>query len=184
MKTFLLAIILASVLVFPAGAAAKPDQSDKRDAIAQCKAERGKTKATREAFRAKYHGFSRCVRQNEQEEAAEEDAALKNAAKQCKAEREEIGATAFAERYGTNSNQRNAHGKCVSGKAHELEAAMDAEDAQEVAEFKNAAKECAAERNEIGTDAFADLYGTNPNKRNAFGKCVSSKADDGDEDES
>jgi hypothetical protein len=184
MKTFLISILLATVLVIPAGAAAKPDQSDKRAAIAQCKAERGKTKATREAFRAKYHGFSRCVRQNAQEEAAEEDAALKNAAKQCKAEREEIGTDAFAELYGTNPNKRNAYGKCVSGKAHELEAAMDAEDAQEVAEFKNAAKQCAAERNEIGTDAFAELYGTNPNKRNAFGKCVSSKADDGDDDES
>ena len=178
MKTFLIAIVLAVVLVVPAGAMAKPDQSDKRDAIAQCKAERGKTKATREAFRTKYHGFSRCVRQNAQEEAAEEQVALKNAAKECKAEREEIGATAFAERYGTNPSKRNAYGKCVSGKAQEQEAAMDAEDAEEVAEFKNAAKQCAAERSEIGTTAFAERYGTNPNKRNAFGKCVSDKTDD------
>ena len=178
MKTFLIAIVLATVVILPAGAVAKPDHSDKREAIAQCKAERGKSKATREAFKAKYHGFSRCVRQNAREEAAEHQAALKNAAKQCKAEREEIGTDAFAELYGTNPNKRNAYGKCVSGKAHEQEAAMDAEDAQEVAEFKNAAKQCADEREEIGTDAFAELYGTNPNKRNAFGKCVSGKTDD------
>jgi hypothetical protein len=66
---------------------AKPDHADKRAAIKQCKAERGKTKATRTAFKAKYHSFSRCVRQNAAEEHAEKQAALKNAAKQCKAER-------------------------------------------------------------------------------------------------
>ena len=121
MKTFLTAIVLATVVILPAGAVAKPDHSDKREAIAQCKAERGKSKATREAFKAKYHGFSRCVRQNAQEEAAEDQAALKNAAKQCKAEREEIGTDAFAELYGTNPNKRNAFGKCVSGKTDDDE---------------------------------------------------------------
>jgi hypothetical protein len=40
---------------------------------------------------------------------------------------------------------------------------------------KNAAKECAAERREMGRDAFAEQYGTNKNGRNAFGKCVSRK---------
>jgi hypothetical protein len=38
---------------------------------------------------------------------------------------------------------------------------------------RNAAKECKAERAEIGAQAFAATYGTNPNKRNALGKCVS-----------
>ena len=64
MKTFLIAVLGAAVLVLPAGAVAKPDHADKRAAIKQCKAERGKTKATRTAFKAKYHSFSRCVRQN------------------------------------------------------------------------------------------------------------------------
>jgi hypothetical protein len=51
---------------------------------------------------------------------------------------------------------------------------MDAADAQEVAETKNAARECAAER---ATDraAFKEEYGTNKNGKNAFGKCVSRK---------
>jgi len=41
------------------------------------------------------------------------------------------------------------------------------------ADFKNAAKYCKAVRETKGVDAFAALYGTNKNKKNAFGKCVS-----------
>ena len=184
MKTFLTVILGAAILVLPASAMAKPDQSDKRAAIAQCKAERGKSKPTRQAFKAKYHSFSRCVRQNAQEEAAEEVAATKAAVQQCKAERSDENfptthdGKTFAEFYGTNANGKNAYGKCVSAAAREREAELDAEDAQEVVEFKNAAKECAAERAEVGVTAFAEQYGTNRNKRNAFGKCVSSKTEE------
>jgi hypothetical protein len=70
----------------------------------------------------------------------------------------------------------------VSTRAHELKAAEDQDDAQEVQAFKNAAKECAAERSDAGFPAghdgktFEEFYGTNRNKRNAFGKCVSSKS--------
>ena len=39
----------------------------------------------------------------------------------------------------------------------------------------NAAKECDAER-DGGREAFEEKYGTNKNKKNAFGKCVSEKA--------
>lgn len=39
----------------------------------------------------------------------------------------------------------------------------------------NAAQECRAERTALGVDAFREKYGTNKNKRNAFGKCVSAK---------
>jgi hypothetical protein len=188
MRTFLIGILGAAVLVLPAGAVAKPDAGDKRAAIKQCKAERGKTKATHAAFKAKYHSFSRCVRQTAAEEHAEQQAALKNAAKQCKAERSDPdfasthdGKT-FQELYGTNKNGKNAYGKCVSAKAREHKAAEDADDAQEVQAFKNAAKECAAERSDDGFAAahdgksFEEFYGTNENKRNAFGKCVSSKS--------
>lgn len=41
------------------------------------------------------------------------------------------------------------------------------------ADYKNAAKFCKALRAEMGADAFKQAYGTNKNKRNAFGKCVS-----------
>jgi hypothetical protein len=50
---------------------------------------------------------------------------------------------------------------------------MDEVDAEEAAERKSAAKKCAAERDEMGRDAFAEEWGTN---RNAFGKCVSKTA--------
>jgi hypothetical protein len=187
-----IAIVLAA-LALPAGAVAKPQESDKRAAIAQCKAERGKSDATREAFKAKYGSFSRCMRQNAVEEATERSAARANAAEQCRSERDDAtfptthdGKT-FEQFYGTNANLRNAYGKCVSTKARELKAVEDDQDAEEVAEFKSAAKLCAAERSddgfaaEHGGKSFAEFYGTNENRRNAFGKCVSSKSD---EDES
>jgi hypothetical protein len=172
MKTLSTAIVLVALLAVPAGVAAKPDPGDKRAAIAQCKSERGKTKATRKAFKIKYHSFSRCVRENTAEEAAERKLARENAAKQCKSEHAK----------GKNATKdRNAFGKCVSAKAKEQKDAEDAEDAQEVQLFKNAAKECQAESadpNFASTHdgkTFEEFYGTNKNRRNAFGKCVSGK---------
>jgi len=41
------------------------------------------------------------------------------------------------------------------------------------ADFKNAAKFCAAEREFWGATEFRELYGTGPKGANAFGKCVS-----------
>jgi hypothetical protein len=177
MKTMLIAIGLVAALAMPASGLAKPHKpsnADKRAAIAQCKAERGKTRATREAFKATYHSFSRCVRKNAAEERAQRAEAHANAAKECKAERQDDPA-AFQDKYGTNHNGRNAYGKCVSAKAKQNKAEMDDQDKQEADDFKNAAKQCAAERKDIGEDAFAEKYGTNHNKRNAFGKCVSGK---------
>jgi hypothetical protein len=174
MNKIVATMALAVALVLPAGVVAKPNHAERQAAKAQCKDERGKTSATREAFKAKYHSFSRCVRQNAAEEEAENNAAHKNAAQECRAERSEDEA-AFQEKYGENKNGRNAFGKCVSGKASAKKAAMDAADEQQADEFKNAAKECAAERDDMGREAFADKYGTNDNKRNAFGKCVSTK---------
>jgi hypothetical protein len=43
-------------------------------------------------------------------------------------------------------------------------------------DFKNAAKYCKALRESKGVEPFAELYGTNPNKKNAYGKCVSKAA--------
>jgi hypothetical protein len=178
MKTILATTGLAAMLLLPTGVVAKPDQSEKNAAKAQCKAERGKSKATREAFRAKYDEFADCVRPAAADEEAENEKAQTNAAKECKAERA-ADPDAFKETYGTNKNGKNAFGKCVSGKASKKKAAMDAADAQKVAETKNAAKACAAEREEMGRDAFAAEYGTNKNGRNAFGKCVSRRTQGG-----
>jgi hypothetical protein len=44
------------------------------------------------------------------------------------------------------------------------------------ADFKNAAKYCKAVRESKGVEAFATLYGTNTNKKNAYGKSVSKTA--------
>jgi ABC-type microcin C transport system permease subunit YejB len=103
-----------------------------------------------------------------------------NAAKQCKAERGTTAASieAFAERYGTNKNKKNAFGKCVSQKSKDKDKdeGEDAEDEDE--DDSAAARQCRAERGTTAAsiEAFAERYGTNKNKKNAFGKCVSQKS--------
>ena len=44
------------------------------------------------------------------------------------------------------------------------------------ADYKNAAKYCKALRESKGVEAFQTAYGTNKNKKNAYGKCVSQTA--------
>ena len=108
-------------------------------------------------------------------QSAPGQSAEKNAAKACKAERGTTAQSiaAFKERYRTNANKANAFGKCVSGKAKAKKEA--AEDAAEEKAEENAAKKCKAERGTTAQsiEAFKQKYGTNPNKANAFGKCVS-----------
>ena len=167
---------LALALILPVTATAKPsvDREDKRAARAECKTLRGSTAATREAFLTQYRNLGACVRSTAREEAQEEESAHKNAAKECKAERE-LDPAAFTETYGTGPKGRNALGKCVSQKAKAKEAAADEQDQEDAAEFKNAAKECASER-DADAAAFAEEYGTEgSNRKNAFGKCVSQK---------
>jgi hypothetical protein len=183
MKKIWLMTGLALILVLPtvAGAKPTPDRGDKRAAAAECRTLRGHTDATREAFRTQFRSFAACVKAHAADEAQEEQSAHTNAARECRAERGDTDATrqAFAEKYGTEgSNRKNAFGKCVSQKAHEKEAAADAQDKQDATEFKNAAKECDAERGDTDAtrQAFAEKYGTEgSNRKNAFGKCVSQK---------
>jgi hypothetical protein len=177
MKTKTLVTVAAlAVLALPSGAVgAKPTKTDRENAAKECKAERGTTEATREAFKKEYKNLGQCVSQKAKEEAAERKAARRKAAKECKAER-----TDSEERY-VDPFERD---ECVSAKAKKKKAAMDAEDEREADEFKNAAKACAAERSDPGFAAshdgetFEQFYGTNKNGKNAFGKCVSGKAGD------
>ena len=87
----------------------------------------------------------------------------------CKQQRNAIGMAAFKLLYGSS----NAYGKCVSKAASAASQSTT-----------NASKQCAAERADATFAAshdgktFAQFYGTGPNGRNAFGKCVSSKAQD------
>jgi hypothetical protein len=94
-----------------------------------------------------------------------------NAAKECKAERGDTDAAreAFAAKYGTNKNGKNAFGKCVSARAKD-------EQAERKAAKRRGSKDCREERKEMGVEAFRENYGTNRNGRNAFGKCVSKHA--------
>ncbi len=172
---------MALALLAPAGASAEPTKTDRTNAAAECRAERGDTAATREAFRLKYgtnrnrkNAFGKCVSRRSEDEETERQAAAENAAKQCKDERT-ADPQAFAEKYGTNKNRKNAFGKCVSSQAKEKKQEADEEDAELTEDRQSAAKRCAAERSASGREAFAQKYGTSPNKRNAFGRCVSQK---------
>jgi hypothetical protein len=172
-RNVVLAAGLVAALALPAGAEAKPTKEDRQNAAKECKLLRGTTDATREAFQAQYRNLGACVSEKAREEAAERRTARRNAVKDCRSERA-LDADAFAERY------RN-FGKCVSAAARKAVRAEDAEDRDQIEAEKNAAKECAAERTTLGEAPFKEKYGTNRNKKNAFGKCVSSHSDDGEE---
>jgi hypothetical protein len=136
-------------------------------AAAACKAEKGAmgTKLFKTTYAAKStsKAMTACIAKREPAAAT----AAKNASKACKAERA-ADPGAFAQKYGTNANDKNAHGKCVSMKTQEA--------TEEQTEARvNAAKTCKAER-AADPAAFTAKYGTNKNKKNAFGKCVSKTA--------
>jgi len=180
-------MVLLGCLVLPASAVAQPTQNDRTNAAQECRDERGDTDASREAFRARYgtnenkrNAFGKCVSRRAQDEESERQSAHSNASKECREERGDTAASraAFRERYGTNKNKSNAFGKCVSQKARQKQAAADRRDQQQIESRHNAAKECDEERGDTAASraAFREKYGTNPNKRNAFGKCVSQKA--------
>ena len=96
-------------------------------------------------------------------------------AQACRTELSTIGAAAFKSLYAPTGN--NAMGKCVS--KHQQSAAANRE---------NAAKTCKAEQEQSadtfkaahGGLTFGEVYGKNENDKNAYGKCVSSKASKAD----
>jgi hypothetical protein len=95
-----------------------------------------------------------------------------NAARACSTLRTAMGVTTFRLTYGTAaSNHRNAFGRCVSQWTR-----------TERLNRQSAQSSCEAERNDPnfaathGGKTFAEFYGTGPKHRNAFGRCVSSKA--------
>lgn len=176
MKTLTTACVLSCALFAPAASlAAKPADAGSKSAAKECRAERNAMGA--ENFATLYgsnknrkNAFGKCVSKTVKEQRAEATAAKTNAAKECKAE-EAADPAAFAAKYGTNKNDKNAFGKCVSGKAKELQAEEDAKDADEL----NAARTCRAEQ-EADPAAFKAAHGTNANGKNAFGRCVSELA--------
>lgn len=164
----LIFLAVTAFLALPAFAVAgsPPSPASQAAAVKQCTTERNASLA---AFKLLYgtppnrsNAFGKCVsklaQQNEQEHS--------NAAAQCRTERSS-DPTAFATTYGTGSKHRNAFGNCVSKKAKAAAAAR-------VEATVNAAKSCWTER-KAGLAAFKTRYGTNADKSNAFGKCVSGK---------
>ena len=115
------------------------------------------------------NAFGKCVSklaQSEQQNLATTSGA-------CRAEQKDAtfatnhGDKSFDQFYGTG-NLKNAFGKCVSAKAK-------TESTQDIQAITDAAKACKTERT-ADSIAFKNKYGTNANKSNAFGKCVSTKA--------
>ena len=172
MKIFVGALALAA-LALPVTAQAA--DTNKTNASAACKAER--TAMTVAIFKATYgtnktrsNAFGKCVSKRTKTEIA----GHKNASKACDAEEADPnfaathGGKTFAQFYGTGKKGANAHGKCVSSKAKALRTATTKANV-------NAAKTCKAERAQDPA-AFKAKWGTNKNKSNAFGKCVSATA--------
>jgi hypothetical protein len=104
---------------------------------------------------------------------AAEGGSGKSPAQFCKSELATLGAANFKSLYAPNGSGANAMGKCVSKHARAARTNRT-----------NAAKACKAEqampeadfRAAHGGKSFAEFYGKNKNDRNAYGKCVSSKA--------
>jgi hypothetical protein len=97
----------------------------------------------------------------------------KSPAQFCKSELATLGAANFKSLYAPGGSGANAMGKCVSKHAQAARVNRT-----------NAAKACKAERAMPEAEfrathdgkSFAEFYGKNENDRNAYGKCVSSKA--------
>jgi hypothetical protein len=169
MRKLIFFCVVTALLVLAASAVAgtPPSPADHAAAVKQCASERSAMGVS--AFKLLYgtnadrsNAFGKCVsklaQQNEQNRS--------NAAAQCRSERSADSA-AFATKYGTGRNHANAFGNCVAAKAKAAAAAQ-----QQATD--NAAKACWRER-QADPAAFKVKYGTNANKSNAFGKCVSGK---------
>ncbi len=177
MKTLTtLSLIGALALSTTAFASDSTPESAAPSAAKQCRTERSAMglelfRMTYGTNKTKRNAFGKCVskRTHATTEAAKD--AKQNASKDCTAE-ETADPAAFKTKYGTGRHGANAHGKCVSQKAKsETAKAVD----EEVDADVNAAKACKTER-KADPAAFRAKYGTNKNKRNAFGKCVSKTA--------
>jgi hypothetical protein len=172
MRKFALLIVLALSVVPAALAGNSPSASSPAQ---RCKAQR--TAIGTSAFNQLYganasdqNAFGKCVAKLARTDVQNQG----NAAQSCKAEQNDAnfaanhGGKTFAQFYATNKNGRDALGNCVSQKA---QAAAQAQNQATI----NAARSCRAEQKANPAD-FKTKYGTNANKSNAFGKCVSQKA--------
>jgi hypothetical protein len=159
-------VSLLVLLAVPAALAAGGSQTS---AQAQCT----KLQATMgaQAFGQAYKSFGACVSKL----APVDQGNAASAQSSCDAQQADPnfaaghGGKSFDQFYGTGKDGKNAFGRCVS-------ASVKASEAAENAATPNPAQSCRASRTLMGSAAFGQLYGTNANKSNAFGKCVSKTA--------
>ena len=177
MKRFLICAVLAALVVPAASFATGPTGQDRENASRACRALRAELGLV--TFRQTYgtvqsnrmNAFGKCVSRWSRTEHQNRISAREA----CSAEQADPNFAAshngmtFDQFYGTGPKHRNAFGKCVSSKAKAA-----SEQAQQ--NTLNAAKQCKAERSELGPAEFRAKYGKNANDRNAFGKCVSALA--------
>lgn len=174
LKSIMVAIAAAAVL--PVAAMADPAApSDKANGARTCQALKTSLGAT--TFNATYgtnadksNAMGKCVSAWTRAEHQNGHEAVTA----CKAEQADAGFAAahggktFAEFYGVGKQNANALQRCVQSKRQ----SASAEDRKATV---NAARQCKAERKADGA-AFKAKYGTNADKSNAFGKCVSKLA--------
>jgi hypothetical protein len=161
-------LLAVAALAVPVSASAVISPSDYKNGAQFCKALRADmgTVAFKQAYgtnKNRSNAFGKCVSKS----ANVVDENHSQAVTACKTERDADPA-AFAVKYGTNKNGHNAFGKCVS--QSQDQATSEDHDA-----IVSASKQCRDERAQ-DPSAFREKYGTNHNKRNAFGKCVSKQA--------
>lgn len=171
-KTLIAGTLAAMAFAVPAQADETPNPNSPAQ---QCRAERtamgeANFKTTYGTNASRSNAFGKCVSKH----ARTQSNNTANAAQRCKTERDDPnfaaahGGKTFAQFYGTNRNGSNAFGKCVSAKS------AQATDQQQEARL-NAARTCRTEQR-ADREAFRKKYGTNANKSNAFGRCVSQQA--------
>ncbi len=117
------------------------------------------------------NAFGNCVSTKAKASSQAEQQGRLNPAQTCRAQRTSLGTATFDKTYGTNANDKNAFGKCVSATAK-------AQSTNEV----NASTACETEQSDAnfaashGGKTFDQFYGSNTDLSNSFGKCVSTKA--------
>ncbi len=161
MKKAWIAVAAVALLALPVAAGAHRKDANVKNAAKYCKSLRAEmgVEAFREAYGGRPHAFGKCVKKR----AHELRDARKAARKACA---EELGVKRFRHEGGDKpAKPSKAFRDCVRAKVK-----VDTGDDDE--RVTNAAKLCAAER-ELNEAAFEQTYGSNHNKRNAFGKCVS-----------
>lgn len=167
-------VVVAAMGVAP-GVALAANSSARSAAEKQCRTEQSQMaaafKATYGTNRNKSNAFGKCVSHRTSQDTSDQSSAQSNAAKQCKTEQSSDPA-AFKSKYGSGKNGSNAYGKCVSQTAGAM---SQKDESTQVSDEDSAAKQCRSEQSQDG-GAFKAKYGTNRNKSNAFGKCVSEKA--------